>query len=556
MSSPLDTDAYRDLVTHYAEVRARHLRELFADDPERARRHALRAAELYFDFSKHRATEETFEKLVALAEARELPAWIERMFGGEKINVTEDRAVLHVALRNRSNRPIRVEGRNVVTQVSAVLQKMRAFTERVRSGEHKGHTGEPIRHVVNLGIGGSDLGPRMVCEALRPYAKKDLEVRFVSNVDGAHLEQALTGLDPARTLFVVASKSFGTQETLTNARSARRWLVEALDSETAVAEHFVAVSTNVAAVKEFGIDPTNVFEMWDWVGGRYSLWSAIGLPIALSVGMDQFEELLAGAHAMDEHFRTAPLAKNAPVIGALLGVWYAAFFGAETHAVLPYDHSLRFLAAWLQQGDMESNGKRTRRDGEAVEGYKTGPIVWGGPGTDSQHSFFQLLHQGTRLVPADFLAAIEPSTPESSALNRPEREEHHTKLLANLLAQSEALMRGRTEEEAREELAEAGLDQAQIDALAPHKVFEGNRPSTTVLFRRLDPSTLGALLAYYEHRIFVQGVIWGVNSFDQWGVELGKKLAKQILGELQAHEPGTHDASTTTLMREVLRGAE
>ncbi len=545
MSSLPDTAAWRSLTAHYAELRSVHLRALFQDDSERVTRMTLREGGLRFDFSKHRATDETLAQLVGLAEERDVAGAIARMFAGERINVTEGRAVLHVALRNRSNRPIRVDGRNVVPMVSAALAKMRAFSDRLRAGEHKGHTGEAISDVVNLGIGGSDLGPRMVVEALAPFAKGGPRVHFVSNVDGADLARTLAPLDPARTLFIVASKSFTTQETLTNARSARAWLIERLKEDAAVAKHFVAVSSNADAVRSFGIDGANVFEMWDWVGGRYSLWSTIGLPIACAVGMDRFEELLGGAHRMDEHFRTSPLSENIPVVSALLGVWYAGFFGAASHAVLPYDHGLRLLPAWLQQLDMESNGKRVRADGEPVEGYTTGPIVWGGTGTDAQHSFFQLLHQGTRLVPVDFLAPIESHYP---------RGDHHPKLLANMIAQAEALMRGRTEAEARAELGAAGLDEDGIDALAPHKVFEGNRPSTAILFPQLDPETLGALLAFYEHRVFVQGVIWGINSFDQWGVELGKQLAKQVLEELEGGSAGDHDASTRGLIRAVLQG--
>jgi glucose-6-phosphate isomerase len=541
-TSPTDTDAWKALTAHYAEVRDVHLRDLFAEDPERASRMTRRLDDLRVDFSKNRITDRTLELLLQLAEERDVPGWTEKMFSGEHINTTEDRAVLHVALRNRSNRPIRVDGKNVMPAVSAVLAKMRSFTERLRRGEHRGHTGETITDVVNLGIGGSDLGPHMVCEALRPYWKEGMRAHFVSNVDGAHLAQTLETLNPARTLFIVASKSFSTQETLTNARSARRWLVEKLGAEEAVGKHFVAVSTNHAAVKEFGIDPANVFELWDWVGGRYSLWSAIGLPIACVVGMDRFEALLAGAHAMDEHFRTAPLAENIPVISALIGVWYVNFFHAASFALLPYCEPLHLMPAWLQQADMESNGKRTRRDGDEVSGYYTGPIVWGQPGTNGQHAFFQLLHQGMPLVPCDFLAPVVSRYPMG---------DHHDKLLANLIAQTEALMIGRTEEEARAELEAAGADEATIARLLPHKVFPGNRPSTTILFRELTPETLGKLLALYEHRVFVQGVIWGVDSFDQWGVELGKTLAKRVLPELDGKETGDHDASTRALIGHV-----
>lgn len=541
--SPIETAAWRALAAHRDELRGRELRALFSEDPERAERMRLVLDDLYVDYSKNRIVDRTLALLLELAEERDVAGWTARMFAGEPINVTEGRAVLHVALRNRSERPMCVDGADVMPLVRAVLTKMRAFSERLRSGAHVGFTGETITDVVNIGIGGSDLGPLMVCEALRPYWKEGLRAHFVSNVDGAHLAETLRDLDPARTLFIVASKTFTTQETLTNARSARAWLVDRLGSEDAVAKHFVAVSTNHRAVAEFGIDPDNVFEFWDWVGGRYSLWSAIGLPIACVVGMDRFEELLEGAHRMDEHFRTAKLAENIPVVLALLGVWYASFLGACSFALLPYDQRLHRMPAWLQQGDMESNGKRTRRDGAVIDGYTTGPIVWGEPGTNGQHAFFQLLHQGTRLVPADFLAAIHGD----DGLG-----DHHAKLLANLLAQTEALMVGKTEAEARAELTRAGMDEARIAALLPHKVFPGNRPSTTILFDRLDPRTLGSLLALYEHRIFVQGVIWGVNSFDQWGVELGKQLAARILPELSPGAPiGEHDASTRALIERV-----
>ncbi len=542
MSSPTSTAAWEALAAHHAVLRDQHLRELFRADPARAERMTRTLGDLRVDLSKNRITDETLALLVRLAEERELPRWIERMFAGEAINTTEGRAVLHVALRNRSERPIFVDGRDVMPAVRAVLAKMRGFTERLRGGELRGYTGERITDVVNVGIGGSDLGPAMVCEALRPYWRDDLRAHFVSNVDGSHLGETVRHLDPARTLFLVASKTFTTLETLTNARSARRWLVDRLGSERAVASHFVAISTNHEAVETFGIDPANVFELWDWVGGRYSLWSAIGLPIACAVGMDRFEELLEGAYLVDEHFRSAPVAENVPALLALIGVWYRDFFGASSFAVLPYDQLLHRMPAWLQQGDMESNGKSTRRDGSPVD-CATGPIVWGEPGTNGQHAFFQLLHQGTELVPCDFLAPLFSQHPIG---------DHHDKLLANLLAQTEALMIGKSEEEVRAELAKSGVEGARADALAPHKVFPGNRPSTTILFDRLDPRTLGSLLAVYEHRIFVQGVIWDVNSFDQWGVELGKQLASRILPELTGEaEVGAHDASTGALVRYV-----
>ncbi len=535
-TDPTHTDAWHALREHHVTLSGTTLRELFRDDAGRAERMTLSHDGLRADFSKHIATAETMELLLGLAEARDVQGQLAAMFAGEKLNSTEDRAVLHVALRNRSSTPIRVDGKNVAPLVGASLAKMRKLVERIRSGEHLGHTQETITDIVNIGIGGSDLGPKMVAEALRPYWKRDLRAHFVSNVDGAHLARTLEQVDAARTLFVVASKSFTTTETLTNASSARRWLIEELGSEQAVGAHFVAVSTNRDAVERFGIDIANCFDMWDWVGGRYSLWSAIGLPVACVIGMDAFEELLAGAHAMDRHALEAPLAENIPVISALLGVWYANFFGAETYAVLPYDQGLAYLPAWLQQADMESNGKRTRRDGAVIDGYSTGPVVWGEPGTNAQHSFFQLLHQGTRVVPCDLLAPIRTHYPLS---------DHHDKLLANMLAQAEALMVGKTEAEARVELEAQGLEGAALEALLPHKIFTGNRPSTTFLFDTLDPRTLGAILAMYEHRVFVQGVIWGVNSFDQWGVELGKQLAKKILPELEgAAAAAEHDAST------------
>ena len=499
------------------------------------------AAGVFVDWSKHRVTDETLRLLAALAKQADVEGARDAMFSGAKVNLTEGRAVLHVALRNRSNRPILVDGEDVMPAVNAVLAKMRAFTERVRSGAWTGHTGKAITDVVNIGIGGSDLGPVMVTEALKPYARRDLTAHFVSNVDGTHLAETLRRVDPERTLFVVASKTFTTQETLTNARSARAWLLERLGADaSAVARHFVALSTNAKEVAAFGIDTANMFEFWDWVGGRYSLWSAIGLSIALAIGMDAFEELLAGAHEMDEHFRAAPLERNLPVVLAMLGVWYANFFGAETHAILPYDQYLHRFAAYLQQGDMESNGKRVDRAGRPIEGYTTGPIVWGEPGTNGQHAFYQLVHQGTRLVPCDFIAPIESHNPIG---------DHHPILLANFFAQTEALMKGKTEDEARAELESQGLPKERVEALAPHKVFPGNRPTTSILVQKVTPRTLGALVAMYEHKIFVQGVVWNVNSFDQWGVELGKQLANRILPELSA--PGavtTHDASTNGLI--------
>ena len=535
MPSPTTLPAWQALAGHAAEMAPVHLRELFSDDPSRFDKFAIEDDELLLDLSKNRITDKTLALLVDLAQEVGLEDWRDRLFAGDPINVTEGRSVLHVALRNRSNRPIFMNGDDVMPAVNAVLERMRSFTERVRSGDWRGHTGQKITDIVNIGIGGSDLGPLMVTEALKPYGRADLSAHFVSNVDGAHLTHCLNGLDPAKTLFIVASKTFTTQETMTNAGSARAWLIEHLGEDAAVARHFVAVSTNGDAVAAFGIDTANMFAFWDWVGGRYSLWSAIGLPIALAIGMEKFEELLTGAHAMDEHFRTTPLNKNMPVLLGLIGVWYRNFFGAASHAVLPYDQHLHRLPAYLQQGDMESNGKTVRRDGARVD-TATGPIIWGEPGTNGQHAFYQLIHQGTELIPADFLAAAMSQTP----LN-----DHQEKLLANFLAQTEALAFGKTDAEARAELQAAGMSGDKLEALAPHKVFEGNKPTNGILYQKLTPHMLGRLIALYEHKIFTQGIVWGINSFDQWGVELGKQLAKVILPELESDGAIlSHDSST------------
>ncbi len=540
MSTLIDSPAWRALQQHHGQAKTLHMRTLYAEDPMRFERFSIEAGEVFLDYSKNRVTAETMRLLVALAEQQGVPAWRDRMFAGERINGTENRAVLHVALRNRSNRPILVDGKDVMPEVNAVLAKMRRFTDAVRSGAWKGWTGKRITDVVNIGIGGSDLGPVMACEALKPYWQEGLHPHFVSNVDGTHIAETVKALDPETTLFIVASKTFTTQETLMNAHSARAWLVDRAKDERAVAKHFVAVSTATEEVKKFGIDPANMFEFWDWVGGRYSLWSAIGLPIACAVGMDRFEELLAGGHAMDEHFRTTPLDRNAPVILGLLGVWYSNFFGAQTHALLPYDQYMHRFPAYFQQGDMESNGKRVDREGRAIEGYTTGPIVWGEPGTNGQHAFYQLIHQGTRLVPADFIAPVETH-------NR--LGDHHLVLLANFFAQTEALMKGKTEDEARAELEAQKLSPARIAELAPHKTFPGNRPTNSILVQRITPKTLGMLIALYEHKIFTQGIVWNIFSFDQWGVELGKQLAKRIEPELRAPgDVGTHDASTNGLI--------
>jgi len=525
--------AWKALESHHAHICDVHLRQLFADDPERGERFTVEAAGLYLDYAKHRITDETLRLLVALAEEAELPRRIEAMFGGEAINTTEDRAVLHVALRAPEDRVITVDGENVAPEVHAVLDRMAGFAEKVRSGEWTGHTGKRIRKVVNIGIGGSDLGPVMAYEALRHYSDRELEVRFVSNVDGTDFAEATRDLDPAETLFIVASKTFTTLETMTNARTAREWSLAALRDEQAVARHFVAVSTNADEVEEFGIDTGNMFEFWDWVGGRYSMTSAIGLSTMLAIGPDRFRGMLEGFHAMDEHFRTAPLERNIPVLMGLLAVWYNNFFGAQTIAVLPYDQYLKRFPAYLQQLAMESNGKRVTLEGSAVD-YETGPVFWGEPGTNGQHSFYQLIHQGTKLIPCDFIAFSRSLNP----LGR-----HHDLLMANVFAQTEALAFGKTEEEVRAE--------GTPERLVPHRVFEGNRPTTTILAERLTPETLGALVALYEHSVFAQGAIWNIDSFDQWGVELGKVLAQRIVPEVEnAEEPElTHDSSTNALIR-------
>ena len=528
-----DLPAWQALERHHADLQSVHLRDLFSDDTERAGRFAAEACGLFLDYSKHRITQETMGLLIALAESCGLRAAVDAMFSGEHINVTEDRAVLHVALRNRSNTPIRENGRDVMPAVNAVLERMRDFSRRVRDGAWTGYTGKRIRHVINIGIGGSDLGPKMAYEALKAYSDRALNVHFISNVDATHFAETVRDLDPAETLFVVASKTFTTQETMTNAHTARAWLLEALQNDAAVARHFVAVSTNKEGVREFGIDTGNMFEFWNWVGGRYSLCSAIGLPLMIGVGPNHFDRMLDGFHAMDVHFNESAFDVNLPVILGVLGVWYNNFFGAESHAVLPYDQYLHRFAAHLQQLDMESNGKYVDKQGRKV-GYQTGPIIWGEPGTNGQHAFYQLLHQGTKLVPADFIGFHESLNPLG---------DHHAKLMANLIAQTEALAFGKTADEVRAE----GVPEHQV----PYRVFEGNRPTNTILAERLDPFTLGALTALYEHKVFVQGVIWNVYSFDQWGVELGKALAQKILPELTADEMPEldHDSSTNGLIR-------
>ena len=516
------------------------MRDLFKADPRRFEKFSLQWNDFLIDYSKNRITEKTMSLLFDLARSRDIKGWTGKMFSGEKINSTEHRAVLHIALRNRSNKPIIVEGSDVMPAVNKVLAHVREFSESVRSGSWKGYTGQPITDVVNIGIGGSDLGPVMITEALKPYGHSRLSVHFVSNVDGTHVAETVKKLNPETTLFIISSKTFTTQETIVNAESAKKWFLDHAKDSSAVAKHFVAVSTNAKAVTAFGIDTRNMFEFWDWVGGRYSLWSAIGLSIALFIGMDGFEELLSGAHEMDEHFLSAPYEHNIPVILGLLGVWYNNFFGSESHAIIPYDQYLHRFAAYLQQGDMESNGKGVTRDGTGVD-YSTGPIIWGEPGTNGQHAFFQLIHQGTKLIPVDFLAPVQSHNPLGN---------HHPILLSNFFAQTEALMQGKTAEMARRELEAAGVAGEELSKLLPHKVFPGNRPTNSILIKKLTPRTLGSLVAMYELKIFVQGVIWNVNSFDQWGVELGKQLAKAILPELAGEGAvTTHDSSTNGLIR-------
>lgn len=539
MSALTQSNAWQALQAHYQAMSRVHMRDLFDKDPQRFNKFSLQFDDLLLDYSKNIITEETLSLLLDLAHQAKVSDWIARMFSGEKINITESRAVLHIALRNRSNRPISVDGEDVMPAVNRVLTQMRSFSEAVRSGQWRGHSGRPISDVVNIGIGGSDLGPVMVTEALKPYGKEGLNVHFVSNIDGTHIAETLKHLDPETTLFIVASKTFTTQETLVNAQTAKQWLLKSAGDPAAVAKHFVALSTNAREVAAFGIDTRNMFEFWDWVGGRYSLWSAIGLSIAICIGMANFEQLLAGAHAMDEHFRSAPLERNMPVTLALIGIWYNNFFGAQTHVILPYDQYLHRFPAYFQQGDMESNGKSVSRDGEAVD-YATGPIIWGEPGTNGQHAFYQLIHQGTRIIPADFIAPIETHNPIG---------EHHAILLSNFFAQTEALMKGKTAAEARAELEGAGLGGEALEKLLPHKVFAGNKPTNSLMLRKITPKALGSLIALYEHKIFVQGIVWNINSYDQWGVELGKQLAKAIFPELKDDgEVGGHDASTNGLI--------
>jgi len=538
-TNPAQTQSWQKLAAHYEKIKSLQMKTFFAEDPRRFEKFSLRFNDILLDYSKNRVTAETMKLLFKLAEECALRAAVEDMFAGEKINETENRPVLHVALRNRSNTAVYVAGRDVMPEVNRVLAKMEDFSRELASGHWRGYSGEKITDIVNIGIGGSDLGPKMVTEALRPYARQGIEVHFVSNVDGTHISEALKRLNPETTLFIVASKTFTTQETMTNAYSARRWFLQHAGDPARIARHFVAVSTNTQKVADFGIDADNMFIFWDWVGGRYSLWSAIGLSIACFIGYANYTALLQGAFEMDLHFKSAPFEKNMPVILALLGIWYSNFFGAAAEVILPYDQYLHRLPAYLQQTNMESNGKSTDRQGRRVS-YPTGPIIWGEPGTNGQHSFYQLLHQGTRLIPADFLAPAVSHNPIG---------EHHRILLSNFFAQTEALMNGKTRREVEAELAAEGRSTEELRKLAPYKIFEGNRPTNSILFKKLTPQTLGSLIALYEHKIFVQGVIWNIFSFDQWGVELGKQLAGKIQPELADDRPvSSHDGSTNGLI--------
>jgi glucose-6-phosphate isomerase len=537
--SVTNTTAWKNLQSHYNEVKNDSIINLFKNNEERFNEFSISWQDFLFDFSKNKISKKTIELLLELTVEAGLQESIEAMFVGEGINNTEKRAVLHTALRNRSNKPILVGGEDVMPAVNKELDKMKAFCEQIHSGGWRGFSGSPIKHIVNIGIGGSDLGPVMVTEALRAYKVKGIESYFVSNVDGTHIAETLKKVNPETTLFLIASKTFTTQETMTNALTARAWLIDNLGDEAAVANHFVALSTNTEAVTAFGINPDNMFEFWDWVGGRYSLWSAIGLSIALNIGFNNFEELLKGAHEMDDHFHNTPIKENIPVILAMIGVWYNNFYGYETEAILPYDQYLHRFAAYFQQGNMESNGKTVDKSGNRVD-YQTGPIVWGEPGTNGQHAFYQLIHQGSKIIPCDFIAPAISHNPIS---------DHHNKLLANFFAQTEALMMGKTREEAKADMEAQGKSTAEIEALLPFKTFEGNRPTNSILVKKITPKTLGNLITMYEHKIFVQGVVWNINSFDQWGVELGKQLANNILPELlDGNTISNHDSSTNGLI--------
>ena len=537
--NPTQTQAWQQLTQHFSAMRQVQMKDLFAADLQRFAQFSQRFEDVLVDYSKNIVTADTLNALLQLAEECGLKAAIQAMYSGEKINATEGRSVLHVALRNRSNRPILVDGVDVMPEVNAVLAKMEAFSKRILSGEWKGYTGKSITDIVNIGIGGSDLGPVMVTEALKPYWQTGMAVHFVSNVDGTHIAETLKPLNPETTLFCIASKTFTTQETMTNAETARDWFLNTAKDQSQVAKHFVALSTNEKAVAAFGIDTANMFEFWDWVGGRYSLSSAIGLPIACVIGFENFKALLEGLHAMDEHFYHTPFEQNIPVLLALIGIWYNNFFDAATEAILPYDQYLHRFAAYFQQGNMESNGKYVDRNGHPVA-YQTGPIIWGEPGTNGQHAFYQLIHQGTKMIPCDFIAPAQSHNPLG---------DHHVKLMSNFFAQTEALLMGKTEAEVEAELQKQGKSAATIAALTPFKVFQGNKPTNSILVKKIDPRTLGILIAMYEHKIFTQGVIWNIYSFDQWGVELGKQLANQILPELEnASAVHSHDASTNGLI--------
>ncbi len=534
-----NSPAWLTLKEHLKGISETHMRDLFAADPDRFQKFSILFNDMLFDYSKHRITDTTLKLLINLAREMDVDGWTKKMFNGDAINFTENRAVLHVALRNRSNRPILVDGKDVMPDINAVLARMRKFSDAVRCGEWKGFSGKTITDVVNIGIGGSDLGPAMVTESLLAYQRPNIKFHFVSNIDSTQLFETGRHLNPETTLFIIASKTFTTQETMTNARSARAWFMDTAKDEAAIARHFIAISANIQEATKFGVSSDHIFELWDWVGGRYSLWSAIGMPIAIAIGMDRFEELLQGAHEMDEHFRTTPLEKNLPVIMAMLGIWYNNFFGSDTHAIIPYDQYLKKLPAYLQQLDMESNGKRVDREGMPVD-YSTGQIIWGELGSNGQHAFFQLIHQGTRLIPADYIGMLENKHPIG---------EHQTILLANFFAQTEALMRGKNEQEVTEELKKHELNERQITQLMPHKIFPGNKPSNSIILQKLDPKTLGSLIAFYEHKVFVQGVVWNINSYDQWGVELGKQLAKIIQPQLAGKDPiSNHDSSTNSLI--------
>ncbi len=537
--NPTKTENWKKLSEHFKQVKGLQMKELFLKDPERFSKFSIRFQDILADYSKNRITDETMQLLVGIAHECNLSDAIEKMFSGDRINETEDRAVLHIALRNRANTPILVDGKDVMPEVNRVLDKMKGFSERIHSGAWTGYTGRKIADIVNIGIGGSDLGPVMATECLRHYAMEGMHVHFISNVDGTHISETLKKVRPETTLFMVASKTFTTQETMTNALTARKWFVDHAGDAQHVARHFVAISTNAEKVKAFGIDPENMFEFWDWVGGRYSLWSSIGLSIACYIGFDNFSALLDGAYEMDMHFRNEPFERNIPVILALIAIWYTNFFGAESEVILPYDQYMHRFPAYFQQGNMESNGKSIDRAGRPVA-YQTGPVIWGEPGTNGQHAFYQLIHQGTKLIPADFLAPAISHNPIG---------EHHSILLSNFFAQTEALMAGKGKEEVLADLFEEGKNKEEIKRLWPYRAFEGNRPTNSILFKQLTPRTLGSLVAMYEHKIFTQGVIWNIFSFDQWGVELGKQLAKNILPELKHAQPVTsHDSSTNGLI--------